>query len=68
MSTWRLPAGEIESLVLDNVRDQLIDQILLIDQPKIGRLESGQLEDILRAAAELADALTSAWRSQARGL
>ncbi len=58
--TWRLPAIEIETLVVDAVHELLIDQSRLMDQLGLGRLRPDALDAALAAAAQLADALKGA--------
>ncbi len=58
--TWRLPANEIEMLVIEAVYALLIDQSRLMDQLGLGRLRPDALDAALAAAAQLADALKGA--------
>jgi len=66
--TWRLPAIEIETLVVDAVQALLIDQSRLMDQLGLGRLRPDALDAALAAAAQLADALKGASGSEQRDL
>ncbi len=66
--TWRLPASEIETLVVDAVHELLIDQSRLMDQLGLGRLRPDALDAALAAAAQLADALKGASGLEQRDL
>ncbi len=65
---WRLPAGEIEALVLDNLHELLIDQSRLMDRFGIGLLRPDDLDRTLKAAADLADTLRAANGEEQRAL
>jgi len=66
--TWRLPATEIETLVVHAVHELLIDQSRLMDQLGLGRLRPDALDAALAAAAQLADALKGATGHEQRDL
>jgi len=66
--TWRLPAIEIETLVVDAVHELLIDQSRLMDQLGLGRLRPDALDAALAASAQLADALKGATGHEQRDL
>jgi len=67
-TSWRLPAGEIETLVIDAVHDLLIDQSRLMDQLGLGLLRPDALDAALAAGAQLADTLKGAGGSEQRDL
>ncbi len=66
--TWRLPANEIEMLVIEAVYALLIDQSRLMDQLGLGRLRPDALDAALAASAQLADALKDATGHEQRDL
>ncbi len=68
MDTWRLPANEIETLVIEAVYALLIDQSRLMDQLGLGRLRPDALDAALAASAQLADALKDATGHEQRDL
>ena len=67
-NTWRLPANEIETLVIEAVYALLIDQSRLMDQLGLGRLRPDALDATLAASAQLADALKGATGHEQRDL
>jgi len=67
-NTWRLPASEIETLVIEAVYALLIDQSRLMDQLGLGRLRPDALDAALAASAQLADALKGATGHEQRDL
>jgi len=67
-NTWRLPANEIEMLVIEAVYALLIDQSRLMDQLGLGRLRPDALDAALAASAQLADALKDATGHEQRDL
>ncbi len=67
-STWRLPASEIETLVIEAVYALLIDQSRLMDQLGLGRLRPDALDAALAASAQLADALKDTTGHEQRDL
>ncbi len=68
IDTWRLPANEIEMLVIVAVYALLIDQSRLMDQLGLGRLRPDALDAALAASAQLADALKDATGHEQRDL
>jgi len=66
--TWRLPAAEIETLVIDALHDLLIDQSRLTDQLGLGLLRPDALDAALAAGASLADTLKRASGHEQRDL
>jgi len=67
-NTWRLPASEIETLVIEAVYALLIDQSRLMDQLGLGRLRPDALDATLASSAQLADALKGATGHEQRDL
>ncbi len=67
-NTWRLPASEIETLVIEAVYALLIDQSRLMDQLGLGRLRPDALDAALAASAQLADTLKDATGHEQRDL
>jgi len=68
IDTWRLPANEIETLVIEAVYALLIDQSRLMDQLGLGMLRPDALDAALASSAQLADALKGASGSDQRDL
>ena len=66
--TWRLPAAEIETLVIDGLHDLLIDQSRLTDQLGLGLLRPEALDVALQTGASLADTLKGASGHEQRDL
>ncbi len=66
--TWRLPAAEIEALVIDALHDLLIDQSRLADQLGLGLLRPDALDAALLIGASLADTLKRASGHEQRDL
>ncbi len=67
-NTWRLPANEIEMLVIEAVYALLIDQSRLMDQLGLGMLRPDALDAALASSAQLADALKDATGHEQRDL
>ena len=67
-NTWRLPANEIEMLVIEAVYALLIDQSRLMDQLGLGMLRPDALDATLASSAQLADALKGAAGHEQRDL
>ena len=65
---WRLPAGEIELLVVDALRELVLDQSKLMDRFGLGLLRPDDLDRALKAGADLADTLKVANAGEQRAL
>ena len=63
-----VPDGEIEALVLDALRDLLIDQTRLMDQLGVGLLRPEDLDHTLLAGAQVADTLKTASAHEQRSI
>ncbi len=67
-NTWRLPANETETLVIEVVYALLIDQARLMDRLGLGMLRPDALDAALASSAQLADALKDATGHEQRDL
>jgi hypothetical protein len=65
---WRLPAAEVDTVVIGAVRAMLADQTKLLDALELGDLAPAQIAAMLASAREIAQRLAATGRHEGREL